>query len=100
MDGRRPETRRNPAGRVYLNDACWFETVPKSAWNQWVGGYQPAQKWLKETPSPGRILTPEDQLHYRRMIVALGRSVELMADIDKVIAEHGGWPDAFKGMTD
>ena len=48
----------------------------------------------------GRVLTLEDQLHYRRMIVALARTAELMVEIDRVIARHGGWPDAFRGMTD
>lgn len=48
----------------------------------------------------GRVLTAEDQLHYRRMITALGRTAELMVEIDAVIARHGGWPNAFRGMMD
>lgn len=107
LDGIKPDARRNAAGRVYVNNACWFETVPLSVWDHWIGGYQPAQKWLKDrstkggkNKSEGRILTLEDQLHYRRMITALGRTAELMVEIDDVIAKHGGWPDAFKGMTD
>jgi predicted helicase len=101
------EVRREASGRVYVNDACWFETVPQSVWEHWIGGYQPAQKWLKDrcqkggkSPSAGRIITDEDQLHYRRMTVALQRTTEIMAEIDRVIDRHGGWPDAFKGMTD
>ncbi len=107
LDGRKIATRRNAAGRVYLNDSCWFETVPESVWTHWIGGYQPAQKWLKDRAAtggtkakPGRVLTPEDQLHYRRMIEALGRTAELMTEVDQVIAKHGGWPDAFRGMVD
>lgn len=52
------------------------------------------------SPGTGRVLTAEDQLHYRRMIVALARTAELMTEIDQVIARHGGWPDAFRGMLD
>lgn len=107
LDGRNADARRNVAGRVYVNDACWFETVPTSVWDHWIGGYQPAQKWLKDRSAKGgknkregRVLTPEDQLHYRRMITALGRTAELMIEIDAVIARQGGWPDAFRGMTD
>ena len=48
LDGRKIAARRNAAGRVYLNDGCWFETVPESVWSHWIGGYQPAQKWLKD----------------------------------------------------
>jgi hypothetical protein len=102
------EVRRDAAGRVYLNDQNWFATVPDSAWNHWIGGYQPAQKWLKdrsETGSkdklkPGRLLTDEAILHYRRMIVALEETGNVMSEIDRVIDQHGGWPDAFRGMAD
>jgi hypothetical protein len=34
------------------------------------------------------------------MIVALDETAKVMAEIDKVIDRHGGWPEAFKGMTD
>ena len=33
------------------------------------------------------------------MIVALTRTAELMPKIDEEIEKHGGWPDAFRGMT-
>ena len=106
LDDRRADSRRNASGRVYVNDACWFETVPASTWSRWIGGYQPAQRWLKDraakggkSKSDGRVLTLDDQLHYRRTIVALKETDRVMAEIDRVIAEHGGWPDAFSGMT-
>ena len=95
-------------GRVYINPSRWFETVPEVAWSFHIGGYQPAQKWLKDRAAkksgkkanPGRVLTAEDILHYRRIILALTRTAELMPKIDKIIDAHGGWPGAFKGMTD
>ncbi len=100
-----PERKAN--GRVYINANRWFEPVPETVWEHWIGGYQPAQKWLKDRsakggkrPTPGRVLTDEDQLHCRRMIVALAETAKTMAKIDAVIAKHGGFPDAFKGMTD
>jgi len=96
------------AGRVYISGTRWFETVPEVAWNFHIGGYQPAQKWLKDRAAkksgkkanPGRVLTDEDTLHYRRIILALTRTAELMPKIDKIIEEHGGWPGAFRGMAD
>lgn len=91
-------------GRVTISDHRWFEGVPARVWNFHIGGYQPAQKWLKDRAkkggkkaSPGRVLTAEDQLHYRRMIAAMDRTIDLMAEIDRVIDKHGGWPGAFKG---
>lgn len=104
---RKPEWSAAGGNRVTISAHRWFEGVPERAWNFHIGGYQPAQKWLKDRAakggkkkSPGRILTVEDQLHYRRMIVAMDKTIDLMAEIDRVIQKHGGWPDAFKGTSD
>ena len=90
-------------GKVMINASRWFEDVPKATYEFHVGGYQPCEKWLKdraakggEKQSDGRILTDEDILHYRRMVVALTETRRIMAEIDKVIETHGGWPGAFK----
>ncbi|TNF20939.1 MAG: hypothetical protein EP318_09105 [Rhodobacteraceae bacterium] len=89
-------------GKVMINGTRWFEDVPEATWEFHVGGYQVCEKWLKDragkggkNPHPGRILTDEDILHYRRVVVALTETRRLMAEIDKVIEKHGGWPGAF-----
>ncbi|HEX8420484.1 MAG TPA: type ISP restriction/modification enzyme [Sphingomonas sp.] len=89
-------------GRVTINATRWFESIPQVTWDFHVGGYQPAQKWLKDRAarggkkaSDGRVLTDEDILHYRRMIVALTRTSELMQQVDAVVEDYGGWPGAF-----
>lgn len=35
-------------GKVYINSIQYFEGVPQIAWEFFIGGYQPAQKWLKD----------------------------------------------------
>lgn len=35
-------------GRVWINDTQYFDNVPSIAWEFYIGGYQPAQKWLKD----------------------------------------------------
>lgn len=40
----------------------------------------------------GRTLSGEDITHYQRIVVALNETIRLMAEIDKVIDRHGGWP--------
>ncbi|MBL0021411.1 MAG: hypothetical protein IPP23_03305 [Sphingomonadales bacterium] len=50
----------------------------------------------RQKQSDGRVLTDEDTLHYRRMVTALTETRRIMAEIDTVIADHGGWPGAFK----
>ncbi|MFM2411538.1 MAG: hypothetical protein RL481_2366, partial [Pseudomonadota bacterium] len=89
-------------GKVMINSARWFEEVPKETYEFHVGGYKPCEKWLKDRAakggkkqSDGRILTEDDILHYRRMVVALTETRRIMAEIDTVIETHGGWPGAF-----
>jgi predicted helicase len=93
--------------RVTISDHRWVEGVPERVWNFQIGGYQPAQTWLKDRspkrgkkPHPGRILTADDQIHYRRMILAMDMTIDLMTEIDRIIEQHGGWPEAFQGLTD
>jgi predicted helicase len=90
-------------GKVMISASRWFEDVPKATWEFQVGGYQVCEKWLKDragkggkNPGPGRVLSEEDILHYRRVITALTETRRLMADIDTEIEKHGGWPGAFK----
>lgn len=70
-------------GRVYINDTQYFDNVPETAWNFYIGGYQPAQKWLKDRKD--RTLDFEDILHYQKIIVALTETDRLMREIDKII---------------
>ncbi len=67
--------------KVYINDTQYFDGVPKLAWEFYIGGYQPAQKWLKDRK--GRILSYEDILHYQKIIKAMVETDRLMHEIDK-----------------
>ncbi len=72
-------------GKVSINDTQYFDKVPSVAWNFYIGGYQPAQKWLKDRK--GRTLTVEDILHYQQIIVALAETARIMGEIDKIAIE-------------
>src|SRR5699024_10058758 len=37
-----------PLGKIQINKEQHFGMVPKKAWNFYIGGYQPAEKWLKD----------------------------------------------------
>ncbi len=67
-------------GRVWINDKQYFDNVPLISWNFYIGGYQPARKWLKDRH--GRTLSFEDILHYQKIIVALFETNRLMIEID------------------
>ena len=68
--------------RVYINSEQYFEGVPESAWTFYIGGYQPAQKWLKDRK--GMTLSFEDVMHYQRIIYVLQQTEQIMQEIDKI----------------
>ncbi|MDY6904045.1 MAG: type ISP restriction/modification enzyme [Thermodesulfobacteriota bacterium] len=70
-------------GRVWINDNQYFDSVSAVAWNFMIGGYQPAQKWLKNRK--GKELIPEDVQHYQKIIVALTETNRIMKKIDEVL---------------
>lgn len=67
-------------GNVWINSDQFFGNVPEVAWNFFIGGYQPAQKWLKDRK--GRDLSSEGIDHYQKMIKALSETNQVIADID------------------
>ena len=69
--------------KVYINAEQYFGEVPEVAWNFYIGGYQPAQKWLKDRK--GRALSNDDIEHYQQMIVALSETGRIMGEIDKIV---------------
>ena len=71
--------------KVYINETQYFNNVPQVAWEFYIGGYQPAQKWLKDRKD--RKLEFEDILHYQKIIVALSETDRLMKKIDKIEIE-------------
>lgn len=72
-------------GKVFINDTQYFSNVPEIAWNFYIGGYQPAQKWLKDRKN--RELSYDDILHYQKIIVALSETDRIMKGIDKIGVE-------------
>lgn len=70
-------------GKVYINETQYFDNVPQIAWDFFIGGYQPAQKWLKDRKT--RTLDFDDILHYQKIIVALVETDRLMKEIDKIV---------------
>ena len=69
-------------GRIWLNETQYFDQIPLVAWEFYIGGYQPAQKWLKDRR--GRELSYDDIYHYQKIIVALTETDRLMNEIDRI----------------
>jgi predicted helicase len=71
------------AGSVYINKEQYFANVPEAVWTYQIGGYQPAQKWLKDRK--GRILDIDTIEHYQKIITALTLTIDLQEQIDEVL---------------
>lgn len=63
-------------GRVHINETQYFDNVPSAAWDFFIGGYQPAQKWLKDRK--GKALDYSDIRHYQKIVAALIQTDEIM----------------------
>jgi predicted helicase len=68
------------SGSVYINKDQYFDGVPKLAWEFYIGGYQPAQKWLKDRR--GRSLSFDDITHYQRIVKILTETDRIMKEIE------------------
>lgn len=76
----KPEYKDN---KVYINSTQYFDNVPEQAWNFYIGGYQPAQKWLKDRKC--RILSYDEILHYQKIIKALIITNDIMQQLDCIV---------------
>jgi len=66
-------------GHVHISPSQYFEGVPLIAWEFYIGGYQPAQKWLKDRK--GRELSWDDMQHYQKIIKILTETDRIMKTI-------------------
>lgn len=65
--------------KVYINKTQYFDNVSELAWNFYIGGYQPAQKWLKDRKD--RELNTDNILHYERIIAIMEETYRIMNEI-------------------
>ncbi|MCC1482320.1 N-6 DNA methylase [Roseibaca sp. Y0-43] len=74
------EKPRYEDGRVWINPTQYFDAAPEVSWGFYIGGYQPAQKWLKDRK--GRALSFDDVKHYQRILKILAETDRVMQTIE------------------
>lgn len=74
---------RYEGGRVWINKDQYFADVPEISWSFYIGGYQPAQKWLKDRK--GRMLSFDDVKHYQKIIKILFETDRIMKTISMTL---------------
>ncbi|MCL2410113.1 MAG: N-6 DNA methylase [Treponema sp.] len=68
---------------VWINKKQYFSKVPVTAWQFYIGGYQPAQKWLKDRK--GRTLNFDEIQHYQKIVNVLCLTGDLQGKIAGVM---------------
>ena len=68
--------------KVYINDTQYFDNVSEDVWNFVIGGYCPAQKWLKDRKDCE--LDFEDIIHYQNILFSILEINKVMSEIDQV----------------
>ena len=66
-----------------INENISITNISLIAWEFYIGGYQPAQKWLKDRV--GRELSRTDLKHYNKIINALVKTDSIMEEIDELL---------------
>jgi hypothetical protein len=84
-----------------------FAGISEDIWNFHIGSYRVCEKWLKDrqakggkNPRLGLVLTDKDIEHYQKILFTVSETIRIMAEIDEVIRQYGGWPDAFATQTE
>ena len=67
-------------GKIWINTVQHFDGVPELSWDFHIGGYQPAQKWLKDRK--GRVLSFDEVKHYQKLLKILAETDRIMRTID------------------
>ena len=76
-------------GHIWINETQYFADVPQYVWDMYIGGYQPARKWIKSrrktASKPGMALSESDVIQYSRVIAVLKETSRLMREIDMIV---------------
>ena len=71
-------------GRVWINAPQYFYSAPEISWGFYIGGYQPAQKWLQDRK--GHSPSFDDVKHYQRIVKILAETDRIMGRITMKLA--------------
>jgi predicted helicase len=73
--------------RIYINKQQYFVGITQDIWQFKIGGYQVLEKWLKDRKKANRYLSPEEIIHYQKIVVALQETQYIMSHIDDIIPQ-------------
>jgi predicted helicase len=68
--------------KVYINVSQYFDGVSAKAWEFYIGGYQPAQKWLKDRKA--LTLSYDDITYYQKLVASLDATIAMMQELEEL----------------
>lgn len=71
--------------RVRINSGQYFGNVTDDDWNFYIGGYQPARRWLQDRQALGVPLSADNVIHYTKIISVLRQTRQAMREIDALL---------------
>lgn len=80
------EYRQWENGKIYFNDTQYFDNVPQEVWEFYIGGYQVADKWLKDRIN--KDISLNEIFQYQNILYAIEETMKLMKCIDDIICPH------------
>jgi len=69
--------------KIYINKESYVANIPREVYEYVLGGYQVCKKWLRSRK--GRILTEQEIIQYKRIIISITYIVHLIEEVDSVI---------------
>ena len=71
--------------KIYFNETQYFDNVPQEVWEFYIGGYQVADKWLKDRINTD--ISYNEIVQYQNILYAIEETIKLMKDIDDIICQ-------------
>ncbi|WP_026615474.1 type ISP restriction/modification enzyme [Ensifer aridi] len=72
-------------GKVWINATQYFDAIPSEVWELKIGGYKPADKWLKDRVNIS--LSFDDISHYQLIIGTLYQTLQFYEDIEEAYGD-------------
>jgi predicted helicase len=70
--------------KVFINPKQFFANISPEIWEYYIGGYQPANQWLKE--KKGKKLEYNDIKHFNKIIYIIQETIKIQKQIDEILA--------------
>ena len=71
--------------RVHINADNYLSGVSSQVWQYQIGGYQVAEKWLKDRK--GRMLSSEEIATYAKVVTAIADTIKIQESLDDLFKQ-------------